>query len=260
MSRPHAERPEDRQILAGEYVLGALEAAEMHSVRLRANDDASLADAILAWERRLAPLADAVAPVSPPPELWARIEAATTAPDVPRVPPAPAQRPMPSRRVWPWQAATAASLALAAGLAAFTVLAPPAPSGPRVAVLLPADAAAAGSLPDPTLMMQRSTFSDRAASAGFLAEARPDGALVLTALGPVSVPAGRDLQLWIRPKGAKAPASLGLLPAAGRQVKLREPPAAGAQLIISLEPRGGSPTGAPTGPVLYAGSFRPPSP
>jgi anti-sigma-K factor RskA len=30
-------------------------------------------------------------------------------------------------------------------------------------------------------------------------------------------------------------------------------PANGTQLLISLEPLGGSPSGAPTGPVVYAG-------
>jgi anti-sigma-K factor RskA len=90
---------------------------------------------------------------------------------------------------------------------------------------------------------------------GFLAEARPDGSVVLTALATVPVPQGRDLELWILPPGAKAPASLGVLPASGRRVVLSRMPAAGTQLMVSVEPPGGSPTGAPTGPVAYAGSL-----
>jgi anti-sigma-K factor RskA len=67
----------------------------------------------------------------------------------------------------------------------------------------------------------------------------------------------RSLELWTLPKGG-APRSLGLLPSAGRiQVKLARDQAgtiAGIPaMAVSLEPKGGSPTGAPTGPVLYSG-------
>jgi anti-sigma-K factor RskA len=33
-------------------------------------------------------------------------------------------------------------------------------------------------------------------------------------------------------------------------------PMNGLQLLVSLEPRGGSPTGQPTGPVLYGGTLQ----
>ncbi len=112
----------------------------------------------------------------------------------------------------------------------------PRPPGPLLAALTPANT------PTP----------------GFLAEAQPDGRLVLSALTPVPVPPGRDLELWILPKGGTQPASLGVLPAAGRQIVLPAAPAPGTQLMVSLEPQGGSTTGAPTGPVLYAGTIAPP--
>ena len=55
------------------------------------------------------------------------------------------------------------------------------------------------------------------------------------------------------PPGATKPASLGVIPAEGKVV----PPGikAGTMLLVSLEPKGGSPTGQPTGPVLYAGKL-----
>jgi anti-sigma-K factor RskA len=37
-------------------------------------------------------------------------------------------------------------------------------------------------------------------------------------------------------------------------------PPAGGVLAVSLEPPGGSPTGAPTGPVLYQGKMLPHAP
>jgi anti-sigma-K factor RskA len=92
--------------------------------------------------------------------------------------------------------------------------------------------------------------------AGFLAATWPDGTVVLTAFAPVAVPGGKTLELWIQPPDAKAPRSLGLLPAAGREVLLPTMPADGTALSVSLEPPGGSPTGAPTGRVVYAGTLR----
>ena len=243
----HHDIPEEIQVLAGEYVLGALDAAEMRAVRRRAAVDPPLADAIAAWERRLTPLAEAVAPTAPPAALWARIEAAVAPLAEDSMEPAslhvPAERLVPStrpvrpvrqprRRVWPWQAATGLSLALAAGLAAFVLLPHPAPPV-EMATLTPPNGTASG----------------------FLAEAQPDGSVVLTSLAPAQVPTDRDLELWILPKGETVPKSLGVLPPGGRRVVLAKAPAPGTQMMVSLEPKGGSPTGAPTGPVLYAGAF-----
>lgn len=246
-------------VLAGEYVLGVLSAEEMLTVRRQARGNAALADAIRRWEADLLPLAAAVTPVAPPEALWQRIAAATAplpldaanddaaAADSPAMRPALGAVPRPGRaapsprRVWPWQAATAAALALAAGFAAVAFLPQSGPgsgpgaaqSGGRVAAIGPVGA------PPPA----------------FLANADTDGRVVLTALSPASVPAGRDLQLWVLPPGAKKVASLGVLPAGGRSVALPSMPATGTQLLVSLEPAGGSPTGQPTGPVLYAGTL-----
>jgi len=247
MSDAHPDIPDELHVLAGEYVLGALDAAEMRAVRERAAGDPRLAAAIAAWEQRLAPLAAAVAPEPPPAALWSRIAAATAPVEAaeplhapaerlvpPAHPPRPAARP---RRVWPWQLATAASLALAAGLAAFVFLPHGGGGAHEMAALSPPNAAAPG----------------------FVAAAQEDGSVVLTALAPQKVPAGRDMELWILPPGRTAPASLGPLPADGRRLVLPAMPVPGTQIMVSLEPKGGSKTGAPTGPVLYAGSFGPPS-
>ncbi|MDE2037235.1 MAG: anti-sigma factor, partial [Pseudomonas sp.] len=65
--------------------------------------------------------------------------------------------------------------------------------------------------------------------------------------------------LWAIPAGGK-PISLGLLPVSGNgriqlskehQALLTAP----LTLAVSLEPQGGSPTGQPTGPVLYQGQL-----
>ena len=83
--------------------------------------------------------------------------------------------------------------------------------------------------------------------------------LAVKAIGAIAIPPDRALELWALPEG-KDPRSLGLVPAAG-VVRIALPvPADDAfrgvpALAISLEPAGGSPTGKPTGPVLYIGGI-----
>ena len=81
-------------------------------------------------------------------------------------------------------------------------------------------------------------------------EARYDGTeLTLQRVAGTEAPAGQVHELWIIAPGA-APVSLGLLADADLTVTTKAPK--GWTLAISLEPAGGSPTGAPTGPVLAA--------
>jgi hypothetical protein len=56
MSGTPGQIPEELHVLAGEYVLGALDAGEMRAVRQQATLIPMLATAIEGWERRLAPM------------------------------------------------------------------------------------------------------------------------------------------------------------------------------------------------------------
>jgi len=81
--------------------------------------------------------------------------------------------------------------------------------------------------------------------------------LTVKAVAPVDLPSGRALELWMLPDG-RAPVSMGLVPAVGiDHLALRAPVGVALQdipaLAVSIEPAGGSPTGAPTGPVVYTG-------
>jgi anti-sigma-K factor RskA len=78
-----------------------------------------------------------------------------------------------------------------------------------------------------------------------------DGNLTMTQTKGAAAGAANDYQLWLI-VGDAAPVSLGLIdaPAITRPVdNLPE----GAIIAVSLEPAGGSTTGAPTGPVLVTG-------
>lgn len=85
-------------------------------------------------------------------------------------------------------------------------------------------------------------------------EARHNGTqLIVTRVAGTPAPQGQVQELWIIAPDA-APVSLGLLADAPLTVDYPDTPT-GWTLAVSLEPAGGSPTGAPTGPVLAAGTI-----
>jgi anti-sigma-K factor RskA len=214
---------EERDLLAADYVLGSLEGEEAREAERLLKNDAAFAASVRQWEARLAPLATRVAPVAPPAEVWARIAASTGATTGEVIPLAF------RRRLRVWQGGAALALAVAASLAAFIVLRPAPPA--RVAVLAPIS----GGVPV------------------LLATEQAGGVLVIQPSGAIAVPSDRDLELWALAKGETRPRSLGVLPASGRRLVAALAP--DTQLLVSLEPQGGSPTGQPTGPVLYGGTI-----
>jgi anti-sigma-K factor RskA len=229
---------QDRDLLAAEYVLGSLEGEEAREAARLMETDPAFAASVRQWEARLAPLAAQVAPVAPPAELWVRIAASTGAANTGAANTGTANIGATTAEVVPlsfrrrlrvWQGSAALALAIAASLAAFIVLRPVAPA--RVAVLAPIS----GGVPV------------------LLATEQEGGVLVIQPSGAIAVPSDRDLELWALAKGETRPRSLGVLPAAGRRLVAALAP--DTQLLVSLEPRGGSPTGQPTGPVLYGGTI-----
>ncbi len=225
--------PDDPDLLAAEYVLGSLDPDQRHALEVAARSDLSIGQAIATWEARLAPLAETVPAASPPPELWQRLvlAAGLGVPVVAR-PVARSSRPARSKAsAGPWKAATAASLMLAAGLGAYAFGPQQSTADPMFAALSPAGSP----------------------GATFLVRVDSDGLATVFALNQAtaSVP-GRSLQLWAVADATAAPVSVGLLNPVGT-ARLRVRSAPGTRLLVSLEPPGGSQTGKPTGPVVYAG-------
>lgn len=219
---------EELEVLAAEYVLGVLDEAAAHEIAVRAQTEPALQAAIAAWQDRLEPLTLLAVPETPPVSLWPRI-AMSTGVDVAKLFPGALVRAW--RSVVLWRCAAASGFAIAAALAGFVLLRTP-PDRP-VAALVPAGSAAAA----------------------FVAELQPDGSLRLVALEPVSVAQDKDLELWALPAGTSRPIPLGVLPPTGSRLAPPRVPAGRTKLLVSLEPRGGSPTGLPTGPVLFAGTL-----
>src|SRR5215475_15793141 len=67
---------DDGNLVAAEYVLGVLGAAERREVERRLGREPALAFEVEFWEDRLTGLVDEVAPVAPPEAAWLRIETA----------------------------------------------------------------------------------------------------------------------------------------------------------------------------------------
>jgi anti-sigma-K factor RskA len=231
-----------RDRLAAEYALGTLRGRARRRFERLMRAEPAMAEAVERWEMRLNPLAEAVPPLAPPRHLWRAIAREIKASEgtMPRI---TAAAPRPARPgLWQslgfWRGLGLAATAAAAALALYVGLATP-PPAPGVAPL--------------------AVLADQAGRAGFVVAAEPaKRQLVLRAATSLLLPPGKSYELWLLPKGGAAPRSLGLVSgAAPTVVKLTQSNAAAlpeaAGLAISLEPAGGSPTGQPTGPVLYQG-------
>jgi anti-sigma-K factor RskA len=76
------------------------------------------------------------------------------------------------------------------------------------------------------------------------------------ALGGARPQSGKSFELWALPDNGGAPVSLGLMPDSGELDRdlteaQRSALLSASKVAVSLEPTGGSPTAAPTGPVLF---------
>jgi anti-sigma-K factor RskA len=220
----------DNTLIAAEYVLGVLDAAERRAVQARIAREPTLQAEIEYWERRLGALASEIKPIDPPPQIWANIEAAIA-------PPTGCGRLWQNLIFWRWAALGSAALAAASLVAAVYLARMPTPNVPLIAKL---DGSGGG-------------------QAGFVAtiDSAGEGLTIV----PTVVPSldRRVLELWLIAAGDR-PRSLGLIEP-GRPIHivlpadLRQRVTPQSTLAVSVEPLGGSPTGLPTGPVIASGKL-----
>jgi len=235
--------PKLQERLAAEYALGTLRGRARRRLERWMREDAALARAVAEWETLLAPLSGAIRPVTPPARLWRAI--LDRLPAVPRA------------GLWDnlafWRGMGLAASGAAAVLVAAVALVSPQPPVPAPAPVV---------LKVPSTDMAEvylAVLSDPKTNKPLLlvtAGRRADQMQVRT-LDPSIRVSGKDLELWALPAGG-VPTSLGLVGDAERSlVKLASAAdqslANVPTLAISLEPKGGSPTGRATGPVLAVG-------
>ena len=232
---------DDGDGLAAEYVLGTLSAAERADVDRRLRREPELVKAVVDWERRLDPLAAATRPIAPPADAFAGIKAKIGA--RPSQPGGTAEIVDLQRRLRRWQGGAIAAAAMAASLLAFVAVRETAPSRDEqfVAVL-------EGDDRNPAFVAAVST--------------KDKSIMVLRVGAPLAPTPGHSHELWAVGGNSPAPRSLGLISAASRfpADRLGGFDAEGLQrttFAISVEPEGGSPTGQPTGPVVFTGKLVP---
>lgn len=240
MTAETENRPDERELLAAEYVLGTLEGAEKTRAEALLSDAAFYA-LVMEWHQRLAALDDTAEAVSAPPALWQKIEAGLPLRAIPVL---LAKKPASSRlfsgfafskNLAFWRgfglAGAMASLILAIGLVQVLHRAPLSPVS--VAVL--------------------NTGDGRAAA---VVNAYADGTVELIPLDQIAVPQERIIEVWTLQDKAQGPVSIGRMAGAQRlklDLKTLKAPDVNHLFELTLEPRGGSPTGKPTGPVLMKG-------
>jgi len=233
---------DELDIAAAEYVLGTLPADERAGISERLGRDPALLSSIRRWQERFSVLDGSAPAVAPPAALWRSIEQATRPAGLAATSDEPRSNVVQlRRRVAFWRGATFATGALAAALAGFFVI-------------------------------DRMTESPDAAGSRYVAVVDTGGrepaliAEVDTATGLIRVralqaeiPAGRSLELWHIAEGDE-PRSLGVLQAGADAQTIRDAASAGpvdGVIAVTVEPQGGSPSGAPTGPVVYSGRLIP---
>jgi len=213
--------------LAAEYVLGTLDADERRAAEARVAGDPAFRAAVAAWAERLQPLADADTPVAPHAGTFDRILSRIDA-GVGRAPVGDNVVEL-RRSVRRWRVVSTIAAAAAAVLAFVVVVDRTRPPQTEfVAMLTPDGGAPAFVL---TVDTARNTLSIRR-----VADAAP---------------ADKSYELWAVEPGA-APKSLGVVEQASFT---RDLPYEARDLVfaVSLEPKGGSPGDAPTGPVVFSG-------
>ena len=239
--------PEDVDLVAAEYVLGTLDAAERASFAERLRSDGGAKRSVTQWEARFSSLANHVDTVTPPASLWDAIERALKAPPAKprtfkvidgggliadRSPTLEASR---NR----WRAAAVALGGIAAMLVAFVavdrahLLTAPETSGDRyvAAVVRGGD--------KPALLVRVDFAKRRVYVMPVAAEA----------------PSGHSLELWYIGDD-KSPRPMGIVEQRPATIDMpANATAVDATFAVSVEPPGGSPTGGPTGPVVYSGQL-----
>ena len=208
--------------LAAEYVLGTLAGGARRRFDALLPAHPALREAVAGWEKRLLPMALKAEALQPAPRVWTSIED-----QLGWVPPPRAS----SLRVRFWQAFAAAATVVAVVLGTST---PHAPTEAPMIVVLHAPKG----------------------SETIVAGLSPDRQqLSIQPLQKVALTSDQSLELWALKKDGP-PASLGVIAADKlTAVNKHALPKDTKGLAVSLEPLGGSPTGAPTGPVLFVGDL-----
>jgi anti-sigma-K factor RskA len=217
--------PRLQNLLAGEYVLGLMRGAARRRCERLMMESAGLGAEVTAWEGRFAAWALKLNPIDPPGYLEWRLMGRVRKESQPR-----GER---LRNTF-WRSWAVAATVVLALVIVTQKATPPTERKPAEFALM----------------------SDAKGTPLWLISVHPEARRVdMKVVTANPVPAGKSYELWMIPDGGK-PVPMGLMNETGVASETVTPELlarlSGAKaLAISLEPKGGSPTGQPTGPVLW---------
>jgi anti-sigma-K factor RskA len=221
--------PQLRDKLAAEYVIGTLHGRARARFQSLMRYDAGLRGTVAEWEARLTPLAAAAGEIAPPARVWRAIARRIAGARAPA-------------GLAFWRALAVTSTAFVLVLAAFIGMAPqPEPPVAMVAVM-------SDDQGRPSMVVSWPRMKEMH---------EPHVRIKVLQEHP-TMAAGTAWELWMVPRGQTAPVSMGLISTDADQVMRLAPALAermgdASAVAMSVEPAGGSPTGAPTGPVIFKG-------
>ncbi|MEX0961181.1 MAG: anti-sigma factor [Burkholderiales bacterium] len=221
-----------RNRLAAEYVLGTLSWRARRRFDIALKENPLLRRAVAEWENRLLPLAGSLPEQTPPTRVWRAIQGRLGHAE--------------TRRGWwdslaLWRATAAIATAALFALAIALLQSEPEVLPPRMVVVM-ADLQTS----NPAMTVSWTPGEDG------------ERLMQIRVIGHAEMDPDTEWELWMLPDPEQPPVSLGLISTHELQT-MRVPPELNRALdaawgmAMSVEPKGGSPTGVPTGPVLYMG-------
>lgn len=214
--------------LASEYVLGTMKGGARLKFERLIKEKPPVKQAVEKWEHHLSGITNTIPEAQPPKSIWKHLQQRINAQPT---------RLFDSIQLWrTWSlVSTLASICL------IIVLVTPQALGPKS----PDHFALVGENDNPQWVISANLRT---------------GELSAKAVNASAAGLDKAYELWMLPNQG-SPQSIGLLPVNGGRVQHNLPPALLALLkeskglAISIEPTGGSPTGIPTGPVVYTTSI-----
>ncbi len=210
---------------AGEYVLGTLTDSEQARLEQQLDSDYALQAAVTSWEQRLTPMLDLLAPVTPPANMWQRIQQQIE-PKIER------RRLWNSLQFWRNLGMVAATLVLGLGLSIF------------------------GMREDLGMERVMMIASNNSPQVEWVVGTHDQSEMLhVKAVAPPTLPHGKVCQLWMETADGMLKA-VGVLPHSGD--KMMRPPVAlqeNSGFKVSVESEDNLPQHGPTGPVIYSGKL-----
>lgn len=227
---------DELDLLAAELSLGILDSPERLAVSNRLQTDSEFERRVARWQAKLNGMLDDIPAVEPNEAIWARLQS--------RLFDTRGELVVLKQRAARWRRYGVAITGLAASLAVFAVFDRP--------VSAPVER------PSQPRLFAAAIATEQGPVAATVSFDQGSGRLAIT---PVTIQpvADQDFELWLVPANSP-PTSLGLVAANGPS-RLKIPSAIGislrndAVLAISAEPRGGSPTALPSGPIVATGKL-----